>query len=896
MPTKLLPRVLWRVLPCTIVALLGIWIYASYIVADTVSAELERALGREATKAAEVTSSKLTSAMDAMISLTRNDLIVNGLIDMEDRANYLPTFFQSFQLPGTSGGRVTLADYRGRTIATNDKGMGYENAPWLDRALAGEHISEFGSFGMVAVIPVIWQGGAEGLIVMEQDPAQLDSMLKIISASHAVEVWAESSSPHYLSGNGAEADVRGADHYEQDEWVTAEAKVPGFPNLKVVVKQRTELAFASAKRLDRLMLIAIVMSILAITGGIIATAYFTTEPLNRFVGTIEKIGRVENLGNRIEPFGSAEFHALSGSLNHMLENLEKTTTSRDYFNTVLNSLSELLLLTDLSGRVHMANRAASEITGWSVEELKGQEIGAILRVNTSAHQVSKSDANEETDGPPMFEGLLIVKHDSEIPVQVSVARMAARGEIPARKVYVLSDITERKQSERKLADLARLDTLTGLANRSLFQRRLQDALAQAKRTDRLVGLLLLDLDRFKEINDTLGHPAGDALLREVGKRLCHTMRETDTVARLGGDEFAIIATNLESLDGIGSIATKLMDALAPPFYLDGQEVRTSTSIGVSVCPPEKADPDIMFTHADFALYRAKAEGRGNWEFFDEKMNAQRNARKELEADLERAMADDQFTLFYQPKVHAVTGDLTGVEALIRWHHPEKGLIPPVDFIPIAESVGKIVELGEWVMQTACAQHVAWCKAGLAPIPVSVNLSAVQFKNGGLADTVQKVTSEHGVDPKYLELEITESTIIHNLDDVVRQLEELHALGYRISIDDFGTGYSSLAYLRRFPIDALKIDRSFVSNMTDNPDDASITAAIVSLASNLGIDVVAEGVETHDQLALLRRQGCAEVQGYLFKPPVPADEFVEWLQSRGRPKVDLDAMQADVAIR
>ncbi len=892
MPSRLLPRVLWRVLPCTIVALLGIWVFASYVVTETVSVELNRALGREATKVAEATSAKLTGAVDSLVSLTRNDLIVNGLIDMEDRANYLPVFFQSFHLPGVDGGRVTLTDYRGRTIASNGAGASYEDAPWTDRALAGESLTEFGAFGMIAVIPVMWQGQSEGFIVMDQSPEDLAELLQTLTVVHTIEVWVDDVVPLFLSSATSAIEGQGKAGSKEDEWVVAEATVPGFPSLRVLVKERAEIAFASTRRLDRLMLVAIVMSILAIAGGIVATAYSTTKPLNLFVGIIEKIGRAENLGRRIEPFGSAEFHVLSDSLNHMLESLEKTTTSRDYFTTVLNSLSEILLITDPSGEVGMANRAASEITGWSIEELKGLKIDALLRVDTTTQLAGKQEDHGGEDGPPAFEGILAVKDGREIPVQVSSARMPERGDMPARTIYVLTDITERKLAERQLADLARFDTLTGLANRSLFHQRLRDALAQARRTERMVGLLLLDLDRFKEINDTLGHPAGDALLREVAKRLSQTMRETDTVARLGGDEFAIIATNLESLDGIGPIADKLIEAIAPVFHLDGQEVRTSTSIGVSVCPPEEADPDIMLTHADFALYQAKAEGRGNWQFFDEKMDTRRKARKALEADLEQALAEDQFTLFYQPKVNTATGQVTGAEALIRWHHPEKGMVPPMEFIPIAESIGRIVELGEWVIKTACAQHVAWRNAGLPPIAISVNLSAVQFKNGNLAATIQKITSEHGVEPRYLELEITESTIIHNLDEVVRQLAELHSQGYKIFIDDFGTGYSSLAYLQRFPIDALKIDRSFVANMTENSDDAAITGAIVSLASSLGIDVVAEGVEDFDQLALLRRQGCREVQGYFFTPPIPADEFVAWLQSREQ-RADIFTVDEDV---
>lgn len=395
----------------------------------------------------------------------------------------------------------------------------------------------------------------------------------------------------------------------------------------------------------------------------------------------------------------------------------------------------------------------------------------------------------------------------------------------------------------------------------------------------LVAVMLLDLDHFKDINDSWGHPVGDALLKSVADRLVSNTRETDTVSRLGGDEFAIIATNLADPEGAATLAHKAIKAISEPFNLDGQEVRTATSIGISLYPMDKTDPEKLLKHADFALYQAKGAGRGTFQFYDAEMNARRRARKTLEAELGLALERRELSLHYQPKVHAITGAVTGVEALLRWTHPERGAIPPTEFIPIAEASGQIVEIGRWVMETACAEHFVWRKAGLPPISMAVNLSGIQLRRPDLVDTVVKVVADTGIEPQHLEFEITEGTIIDKQGSVIKVLHALRGRGHKLSIDDFGTGYSSLVHLKQFPVDSLKIDRSFVANIPDSPDDVAITRAVIALAQSLNLRTVAEGVENWAQFTCLQEWDCRELQGYYFCRPVPSEQFVAWFQKR-----------------
>tara|TARA_R110002126_G_scaffold63906_11_gene163917 strand:+ start:3222 stop:4949 length:1728 start_codon:yes stop_codon:yes gene_type:complete len=435
--------------------------------------------------------------------------------------------------------------------------------------------------------------------------------------------------------------------------------------------------------------------------------------------------------------------------------------------------------------------------------------------------------------------------------------------------------TARQQFLQELAELARVDVLTGLPNRSVFETVLTKAVAHAERAGDLVAVALLDLDNFKKVNDTLGHPAGDGLLKLAAGRLAERGRATDTVIRLGGDEFAIIAPNIADAQGASRHAQKIVDTLAEPFRIDGQDLYVSTSVGIALAPPDGTEPADLLKCADMALYKAKADGRGRYHFYNEEMNIAAQDRRVLEANLRRALEEDQFELYYQPKVDIVTGQVLGTESLIRWNQPDHGLIPPDEFIPAAEKCQLIVDIGDWVLRETCRQNVAWRNAGIPALNCSVNLSPHQLKDSRLLASIDRALDESGLEHGCLEIEITESAILDNMAIISAFLGMMRMRGVSVSIDDFGTGYSSLTHLKQLPVDKLKIDRSFVSNLPASDGDAAITSAAISLGQTFGLKVIAEGVEDRAQLEFLRREGCDEAQGYFMSRPLPADEFAEW---------------------
>lgn len=435
--------------------------------------------------------------------------------------------------------------------------------------------------------------------------------------------------------------------------------------------------------------------------------------------------------------------------------------------------------------------------------------------------------------------------------------------------------TARRNFHKQLSEMARIDVLTGLPNRSVFETVLTTAIAQAKRAGSLVAVTILDLDNFKNVNDTLGHPAGDDLLKMTAERLSARGRVTDTVMRLGGDEFAIIAPNLADARGASRHAQKIIDALAEPFRIEHQDLHVSTSAGIALAPLDGTDPSELLKSADMALYKAKADGRGRYHFYDEKMNAAAQDQRVLESELRVALEQNQFQLFYQPKIDILTGRVLGTESLIRWNQPERGLIPPDAFIPAAEKAQLIVEIGDWVLQETCRQNVAWQKAGIPPLNCSINLSPHQLKDSHLIESIDRALAQSGLEYGCLEIEITESAILDNVKSIAALLGTLRLRGVSVSIDDFGTGYSSLTHLKQLPVDKLKIDRSFVSNLPGSGGDAAITNAAISLGQTFGLRVIAEGVEEQAQLDFLRRKGCDQAQGYFMSRPLPADDFAAW---------------------
>jgi diguanylate cyclase (GGDEF)-like protein/PAS domain S-box-containing protein len=445
-------------------------------------------------------------------------------------------------------------------------------------------------------------------------------------------------------------------------------------------------------------------------------------------------------------------------------------------------------------------------------------------------------------------------------------------------VLTSRDITRRKAAERQIEHLAHHDFLTDLPNRSLLHDRLDVALAQARRHGHLVAALFVDLDRLKVVNDTLGHAAGDEMLREAATRLASCTREGDTVARLGGDEFMVVLPNLSDARSAAAAAQKILDSLAPPTQLKGQEVCVSASIGVSLFPADAADAEALIRNADAAMYSAKRYGGDNYQFYTADLNVQVQERLAIEQGLRNAEQRNELYLLYQPKIDLESGSIIGVEALLRWQHPSLGLVSPERFIPVAEETGLIIPIGEWVLRTACERIRTWRDLGIE-LPVAVNLSACQFRQRNLAETIHRILSETGVPPQCLEIEITESDVMENAESAIATLDDLKSQGISISVDDFGTGYSSLSYLKRFPLDVLKIDRSFVRDIAVDSDDAAIVEAIIALARSLDIKVVAEGVETEDQMAFLNRAGCNFAQGYLFSAPVSPEEIVALLERR-----------------
>ena len=555
--------------------------------------------------------------------------------------------------------------------------------------------------------------------------------------------------------------------------------------------------------------------------------------------------------------------------------------SGDRFGIVFEHSRDGILTLRPDGTVLSCNPAAARIFGVEAATLLGRNL---------AERIAPAAKTASAAAPPFAPGtceMLVRRASGEaIPVEMVIGASRVAGEL--QRVVMLRDITERQAAQDRVAYLANYDSLTGLPNRALFRDRLAEAMKRAKRSGRQMGLMFLDLDRFKDVNDSLGHAAGDLLLQHVSRTLSHCLRQTDsvarvdasetyTLARLGGDEFTIIVEQLDGPEDASLIARRILDALIEPFKVDGQEVFISTSIGISLYPLDDSDLDGLIRHTDMAMYRSKARGRSTYSFFSMDMSADVAARLSLEASLRHALERNEFTLHYQPKADLNTGRVTGVEALIRWNRPGEGMVSPDRFITMLEDTGLILPVGAWVIQTACKEVASWERRGLPPLSLAVNLSARQFRHQHLIELIRDTLLEQGLAPHRLELELTESQLMEDNDVSRALLSSLKSLGVKVAIDDFGTGHSSLSYLKRFSIDTLKIDRSFVREITTSEEDLAIATAVVALGQSLNLKVVAEGVETLQQADCLRALGCAEIQGYLLSRPQPADKLVEWLQ-------------------
>ena len=547
----------------------------------------------------------------------------------------------------------------------------------------------------------------------------------------------------------------------------------------------------------------------------------------------------------------------------------------------IESAGLAVLISDARAADHpttYVNPAFERMTGYTKEELLGNS-GRILLGNELAQYQADELRQLLKEGK---EGTVILKcfrKDGQMfwnELSVSPVRNG-QGTI-THCISISKDVTERKREEENLIRNAQYDCLTGLPNRILFHDRLEQSIASATRHQRLVGVLFIDLDRFKVINDSIGLAAGDQVLVEAALRLKHCLRDGDTVGRLGSDQFVLLLDELEHADAIETLADRVLASISKAFTVAGQEVFVSASIGASIFPRDGDDGPILIRHADMAMYRAKQYGRNNYQVFSEEMETNIARRVTLEANLRRALDRDEFVLYYQPQVSLESGRIVGAEALIRWRHPELGMVPPAQFIPLAEETGMIVPIGEWVLDTVCAQLKTGFGMGLKLPRVAVNISARQFRQKNLLAFVEQCLRNHGVDAASMEIELTESMVMLDPERTIQVLRNMKEMGLRISLDDFGTGYSSLSYLRRFPIDVLKVDQSFVRDVTSNKDDAAIASSIIALAHSLNLSTVAEGVETIDQLDYLALQKCDVMQGYFFSKPVPAACFSRMLQS------------------
>jgi diguanylate cyclase (GGDEF)-like protein/PAS domain S-box-containing protein len=571
--------------------------------------------------------------------------------------------------------------------------------------------------------------------------------------------------------------------------------------------------------------------------------------------------------------GSVDARWLSRAMRYAIERKRAEERLR-LAAQVFESTMEGIVITDARNQVVSVNPAFCAMTGFESEEVLGQHRNIIWGDALEAVPVSHDGSNGWRG-----ESFLRRKNGERFPVWMSITDVLGLAKEVSHRVIVFAEITALKQTEARLHFLANHDPLTGLPNRLMFNERLQQALANAQRTGDQVGVLFVDLDRFKNVNDTLGHTIGDRLLQQVAGRIGACVRGTDTVARLGGDEFALILTNVQHDEDAQIVAQKILDALRPAFEVDGHEIYITASIGIACCPPSGEVAEMLLQRADVAMYSAKSLGKDTFQLYMPEMDAVAYERMVLENNLRRALERNEFLLYFQPQVSMEDHRIIGVEALLRWQHPELGLVSPIEFIPLLEETGLILPVGDWVLTEACRQAKLWLDGG-SPVRVAVNLSVRQFTQTDLAAKVERILNHTGLPAELLELELTESIFMENIDQNVHTLRRMKELGVSIAIDDFGTGASSLTYLKHFPIDTLKICQSFVLNVPTNSEDAAIASAVIGLAQNMSMVSVAEGVETTEQLAFLRERRCDHIQGFLFSKPMPAEELSQVL-SEGR---------------
>lgn len=543
--------------------------------------------------------------------------------------------------------------------------------------------------------------------------------------------------------------------------------------------------------------------------------------------------------------------------------------------SIIDHAVEGILNIDLEGMIKYINPSAEKIFGYKAKEITGENINILLPMlsytdlNYQDKQDKAIDTNKEMIGKR--------KDNSTLPIELTISKFNV--EENTYFTMIMRDITERKRYEETIKYQAFYDSLTGLPNRLLLKERIAIEISHCKQAGNKLAVMFLDLDRFKLINDTLGHDIGDKLLKETAKKLQMCVAKDATIARIGGDEFVILLPGLVHEGNVGQIASKILEIIRQPVIIDDHELYLTISVGITIYPDDGEDDETLITNADVAMYRAKEQGKNNFQLYTPALNAKALERLSLENYLRRALEYNEFVVYYQPKVNAATEEIIGMEALIRWKHPNWGLVPPMKFIPIAEETGLIVPIGEWVLSTACAHNKALQNAGLPPLTVAVNLSSRQFELQDLTKIVSKVLQETGLEAEYLELEITESIAMQNVEHTLKTISQLRAMGVKFSIDDFGTGYSSLSQLNNFAVNKLKIDKSFVEKVDGSKDNSVIASTVLALGKSLELDIVAEGVENEDQVRFFKQNNCDEMQGYFFGRPMANEDFQKFFREK-----------------
>jgi diguanylate cyclase (GGDEF)-like protein/PAS domain S-box-containing protein len=584
--------------------------------------------------------------------------------------------------------------------------------------------------------------------------------------------------------------------------------------------------------------------------------------------------------------GQIETRGLLRALRYAIERKameEALFVVKERAQVTLNCIGDAVLCTDISGNITFLNLVAEKMTGWSWEEALGRPMAEVFQIldavtrQTTPNPMDVAVELNRTVHLPL--NCILLRRDGfETPIEDSVAPIHDREGKPTGAVIVFRDVSKARAMAAEMTHSAQHDFLTGLPNRMLLNDRVNQAITLAPRHSKKVAVLFLDLDGFKHINDSLGHPIGDKLLQSIAKRLVDCVRSSDTVSRQGGDEFVVLLSEMEQSEDAAISAMRLLQAVAEAHTIDQHDLHVTTSIGVSVFPDDGMDAETLIKNADTAMYQAKENGRQSYQFFKSPMNVRAVERQSIEENLRRALEQQEFALHFQPKINLKTGKISGAEALIRWTHPVRGPVSPAQFIPVAEDCGLILPIGQWVLREACKQARAWVEAGLPLATMAVNISSMEFRDENFLQSVFTTLSETGLDPRSLELELTESVLMKRAESAASVLKTLREKGVQIAVDDFGTGYSSLSYLRKFPIDALKIDQSFVRQITTTPDDTSIVTAVISMGRSLKLRVVAEGVETHEELVFLQARLCDEAQGYYFSRPVLPQQFAKLLKN------------------